>query len=86
MGREIRKKISPEYFWDVKNGVKNFEFRKDEDNIQPGDTLILEEYIVGKYPPFSSKYTGMVVRRTVKYVLRNAKGYGLPEGFCVIGF
>ena len=55
MGKEIRKKISPEYFWDVKNGIKNFEFRKDEDNIQPGDTLVLEEYIVGKYPPFSSK-------------------------------
>ena len=65
---------------------KNFEFRKDEDGIQPGDTLKLEEYVVGNYPPLSSHYTGRMIERTVKYVFRDAASYGLPEGYCVIGF
>lgn len=39
----IRKKILPEYFEAVQENRKKFELRKDEDNIQVGDELILEE-------------------------------------------
>lgn len=85
-GRIVRKKIEPEFFEEVQKGNKNFEFRKDEDFIQPGDTLKLEEYVVGKCPPMSSHFTGRVIERKVKYVLRHAASYGLPEGYCVIGF
>ena len=85
-GRIVRKKIAPEFFAEVQKGNKNFEFRKDEDGIQPGDTLKLEEYVVGNRPPLSSHYTGRVIEITVKYVLRDAASCGLPEGYCVIGF
>lgn len=77
---EIHKKIHPQFFKDVVKGIKNFEYRKDEDNIQPGDILVLEEY-----EP-QSGYTGLSERRVVKYVLRNAEQYGLPKEYCVIGW
>lgn len=83
--KEIWKKIAPEFFNDIESENKNFEIRKDEDDIQPGDILVLEEYIVGKYPPHSSKYTGKKVRREVEYVLRNRPDLGLQEGYCIIG-
>lgn len=82
--KEIRKKILTEYFKEVKNGNKNFELRKDEDNIQVGDELVLEEWTGGDI--FTAVYTGMVIRKTVKYVLRNVPEYGLMDGYCIIGF
>ena len=33
MGKTVNKKILPEYFELVRKGIKNFELRKDEDNI-----------------------------------------------------
>ena len=79
--KEIRKKIWPEYFEKVKSGEKNFEFRKDEDGVKVGDVLILEEWI-----PETKKYTGRSVRRTARYVIRNAQDWGLMPNFCIIGF
>lgn len=78
--KTVRKKIKAEYFLAVKAGEKNFELRKDEDDIQPGDDLVLEEINCG------GGYTGMVVRRKVKYVLRNCPEYGLMDGYCIIGW
>lgn len=74
----IRKKILPQYFASVRAREKNFELRKDEDDVQVGDLLILEEWNNG--------YTGKGVRRYVKYVLRNVPEYGLKEGYCIIGW
>ncbi|MCB7306164.1 DUF3850 domain-containing protein [Bariatricus massiliensis] len=74
----IRKKIKPEYFRAVRAREKNFELRKDEDGIQAGDLLILEEWNNG--------YTGNSVRRYIKYVLRNVPEYGLTQGYCIIGW
>ena len=59
---------------------KNFELREDEDDIQAGDLLVLEEFI-----PYRG-YTGNGVRRSVKYVLRNCPEYGLKQGYCIIGW
>lgn len=39
----MEKEILPKYFQAVRDERKNFELRKDEDNIQPGDVLILME-------------------------------------------
>ena len=39
----VKKKILPEYFRVVRARKKNFEIRVDEDNVQVGDLLILEE-------------------------------------------
>ena len=76
--KAVRKKILPEYFKAVKERDKNFELRKDEDDIQVGDLLILEE--------FSDRYTGRSVRRYVKYVLRDCPEYGIKPGHCIIGW
>lgn len=77
--KAIRKKILPKYFDDVKNRNKNFELRKDEDDIQVGDKIVLCEYSSGWY-------TGREVTRTVKYVLRDVPEYGLMNGYCIIGW
>lgn len=73
-----RKKILPEYFRAVRAREKNFELRKDEDDIQVGDLLILQEW--------DGVYTGNYIRRYVKYVLRDADRFGLKPGYCIIGW
>ena len=47
--KSIEKKILPKYFRAVRKEEKNFELRKDEDNVQPGDVLILMEWENGEY-------------------------------------
>lgn len=62
--KQVRKKILPQ-FKDVCAENKHFELRKDEDDIQVGDELVLEEWEPDK------GYTGEVALRHVTYVLRN---------------
>lgn len=76
--KTVRKKILPEYFEAVQENRKKFELRKDEDNIQVGDELILEEW--------NGEYTGRYTNRKVTYVLRNVPEYGLNDGYCIIGW
>lgn len=75
----VKKKIMPEYFKAVRAREKNFELRVDEDDIQVGDLVILEEWD-GKV------YTGSAVVKHVKYVLRNTPEFGLMKGYCIIGW
>lgn len=77
--KTVEKKILPEYFFAVLERRKNFEIRKDEDDIQVGDLLCLEEWD-------GLCYTGEAAYRTVKYVLRDCPEYGLVPGYCVIGW
>lgn len=77
--KKINKKILPEYFNAVIEGRKNFEIRKDEDNIQEGDAIVLKEWD-GK------QYTGRETGRNVTFVLRNCPEYGLKNGYCIIGW
>lgn len=78
----VKKKILPEYFRVVRARKKNFEIQVDEDvdedNVQVGDLLILEEW--------DGFYTGNGVRRYVKYVLRDAPALGLKPGYCIISW
>lgn len=76
--KTVRKKIAPEYFKAVRAREKNFEIRLDEDDIQVGDLLILNEW--------DGYYTGEGVRRYVKYVLRHRPDLGLMPGYCIIGW
>lgn len=78
MIKKIEKKILPEYFCAVLRREKTFELRKDEDDIQVGDQLILREWD-------GEKYTGRAINADTMYVLRNAPRYGLMDGFCIIG-
>lgn len=76
--KRIEKKILPKYFEEVINGDKTFELRKDEDNILPGDFLVLREWSPDK------GYSGRKATRYVSYILRNSPEYGLAEGYCII--
>ena len=40
----VKKKILSKHFKAVRAREKNFEIRKDEDNIQIGDLIVLEEW------------------------------------------
>lgn len=75
--KTIKKKILPKYFGDVVTGAKQFELRKDEDDIQVGDELELIEW--------DGEPTGKVARCDVTYVLRNCVEYGLMDGYCIVG-
>ena len=75
--RQIEKKVLPEFYKGIRTHKKMFEIRKDEDNIQPGDILVLREWD-------GEKYTGGKTRREVTCVFRNAPEYGLMEGYCIL--
>lgn len=75
----IEKKILPEYFRHIMNGSKTFEIRKDEDGIQPGDTLILKEW-----DEELKRYSGRQEEVTITYVLRDAEKFGLMPGYCIM--
>ena len=77
MSKTVEKKILPEYLSKVSAQKKTFEIRKDEDDIQPGDILILRGWD-------GEKYTGKKTVREVTYVLRDVPQYGLQEGYCII--
>lgn len=79
--KTVNKNILPKYFAEVRAGNKNFELRKDEDDIQVGDKLQLHEWDEEK-----GCYTRECEVRIVKYVLRNVPQYGLQEGYCIIGW
>ena len=79
MSKLVEKKILPKYFIAVEMGKKNFELRKDEDDIQVNDIIVLREWN-------GEVYTGSYTARQVKYVLRNVPEYGLQDGYCIIGF
>lgn len=82
--KTIEKKIWPEFFNDVLFNNKRFEIRKDEDDIQIGDFMVLKEW-----DPKAQEYTGRQMGCTVLYVFRadnNEQDFGLKPGYCVIGF
>jgi len=75
--KTVEKKILPQYFKEVRSGRKTFELRKDEDDIQRGDMLVLREWD-------GEKYTGRSLEFLVSYVLRDVPEYGLKDGYCII--
>lgn len=80
----IQKKILPDFYRLISTGYKNFEIRKDEDDVQYGDTIFFCEW-----DPEKEDYTGKFVTKTVKYVFRAddyEQDFGLKPGYCVIGF
>jgi len=68
-------KIRPQFFSDVKNGLKTFEIRKDDRGFAVGDQLALEEFD-------NDHYTGFHINAIVRYILRGAPG--LEDGYCLM--
>ena len=79
MGKIVEKKILSEYFNEVIHDRKKFEIRKDEDNPQIGDAVVLREWD-------GEKYTGREVGRHIVYVLRDVPEYGLMPGYVIFGW
>jgi hypothetical protein len=77
MVKEIHKKCWPQYYEAIRDRIKPFEIRKDEDDVQVGDILIIEEW--------DGDYTGYSLKRKVTYVLRDAPDFGLKKGYCIVG-
>lgn len=74
-------KISWKYFDDVAICDKNFEIRKDDRDYKVGDIILLQEC-----SKEDGLWTGRMVRRKIKYILRDVPDYGLKKGFIIIGF
>ncbi|MGE5426099.1 MAG: DUF3850 domain-containing protein [Bacillota bacterium] len=64
----IVKKVVPGFLDDILSGQKNFDLRLNDFEIEPGDTLILEEYTSAD--PATRQPTGRRVERKVNYVRR----------------
>lgn len=69
-------KLWPEYFGPARDGLKNFEYRKNDRDYRVGDILRLREW-----SPITMVYTGAEILRRVTMVL---EGFGLPEGHCIM--
>lgn len=75
-------KTWPEYFQEVKNGNKNFEFRDNDRDFKVGDTVILKEWKPNEWTPHVGNYTGDEITMRISYVL--TEGFGLPFGKAII--
>ena len=71
-------KILPQFYNGIASHKKTFEIRKDDRDYQEGDRIVLREFD-------GQEYTGRKTRRVITYVLRDAKKYGLADGFCILG-
>lgn len=82
-------KVWPEYYQSVVDGIKPFEFRRDDRDYKVGDTLRLREwnpdYIDGyTEAQMEAAYTGRETVRIVTYKLPGG-AFGLPKGLCILG-
>lgn len=59
----IKKKIWTKYFELMNSGKKKYEFRLNDFDAEPGDTLRLEEW-----DPESKTYSGRFIERKITYV------------------
>jgi len=66
MPRRITKKVLPDYFQDILDGKKKYELRLNDFEIEPGDTLILEEWTSTDHD--TRKATGRVIEKQVTYL------------------
>jgi hypothetical protein len=73
-------KTWPEYFQEVENGNKTFELRKNDRDYKVGNILILREWC-----PKNAEYSGRIIKRGIKYVLKDAEAFGLRDGYVILG-
>ncbi len=84
---KIEKKVWPEYFQKIIDGVKKYELRLADFECNPGDILFLREW-----NPKTKEYTGRVIEKTVTYVGKTKGQTFWPKedvekyGFQIIAF
>ena len=72
-------KIKPEYYKDVECCLKTFELRKNDRDFQVGDILMLIKL------EDKGNETDKVIKKKVKYILKDCPQYGLKEGYAILG-
>lgn len=83
----IEKKVWPEYFQSILDGIKTFELRLADFKCNPNDVLLLREW-----NPDTKNYTGRALEKTITYVIKtkDQKFWSQEEvekfGFQIIGF
>jgi len=66
MPKKIIKKVLPDYFQDIVDGKKKYELRLNDFEIEPGDTLVLEEWTSAD--PKNRQATGRRLEKKVSYL------------------
>lgn len=64
-------------FQAIKMGQKTFEFRYNDRNYKPGDSVLLREYL-----PNLGKYTQDVIKANIGFCLYGP-AFGVPENYVV---
>jgi hypothetical protein len=72
-------KTSIDFFDDILERNKQFEYRKNDRDFRVGDYLLLREYNHN-----SQNYTGRSISARIDYILENQPQIGLPNGYCVM--
>ena len=71
----------------VKDGIKNYEVRKNDRFFKKGDELLLEEFTPKDYwdpeEPMQDEYTGEILHRKVTHVLRGNQ-FGIKKGYVIL--
>ncbi len=62
---KIEKKVWPEYFQKIFDGVKKYELRLADFDVKEGDVLVLKEW-----DPNTQEYTGRELTKNVTYILK----------------
>jgi hypothetical protein len=62
-------KIWPQFFCRVQDGSKTFEVRNNDRGFQPGDEVLLQEYVPSESGVESHNYTGKSLKFRIGYVL-----------------
>ncbi len=84
---KIEKKIWPEFFQKILDGIKTYECRLADFECNPGDILVLREW-----NPETKEYTGRLIEKTITYVgkTKDFKFWSKEEiakyGFQIIAF
>lgn len=66
MSKTVIKKVLPDYFQDIVDGKKKYELRLNDFEIEPGDTLVLEEWTSAD--PKNRQATGRSLEKKVSYL------------------
>ena len=66
-----------EPFEAIEEGIKSFEYRKNDREFKAGDTLFLDQW-----NQYKKEYTGRCLKMKITYILTD--GFGIPDGYCIM--
>jgi Domain of unknown function (DUF3850) len=77
-------RIWPEFFAEVLDGRRSYEYRKDDRNFRVGDILHLQEFSPPVAGAISGQYTDRVIRAAVISICADRR-IGIPEPYVILG-